>query len=178
MTTKNTSSMTDILTRQERQLAAGHWLLAAAPVAAQAQAEWQDAGAAWLQPGALFSAITVPARRVRAAAGVADAGQCAVVLAEALDGPVFCRTGVFGREPAYTVLLPASAARVWRVPGTVVHPPRAQLLVPAPGRCEPAGEGPWWVVPFDGPGLLCTPALLAAFLSRPSAPRDGEGGDA
>lgn len=87
-------------------------------------------------------------------------------LAGALDSPVFYRLGEFGPDAGYTVFLPASAARVCRVHGTVVLPPAVQFLVPAPDRLEPTTEAPWWMAPFDGLGTLCTPALLASLLAR------------
>ncbi|WP_225846876.1 LarC family nickel insertion protein [Streptomyces sp. HPF1205] len=79
---------------------------------------------------------------------------------------MFYRLNEFGPEAGYTVLLPTSASRVWRVRGTVVVPQVALVLVPAPDRCELAEDGPWWVVPPDGAGTLCTPALLASLLAR------------
>ncbi|MEE4543690.1 hypothetical protein V2S66_17140 [Streptomyces sp. V4-01] len=159
---------------QGRHIASGDWLLSAAPVRLEAIAQWRDAGSAWLVPGILFAAVTIAAGRVHEAAGVGRHGNGRVLLPEVLDGPVFHQERVFGRQAAYTVLLPGSAARRWRVPGTVVHPPAAQLLVPAPDRVQPVTDGPWWVVPFEGPGLLCTPAVLAGFLSGAHTP-GGEG---
>lgn len=60
--------------------------------------------------------------------------------------------------------------------GTVVLPPAALLLVPAPDRCEAAADTPWWVVPPDGSGTLCTPAFLASLLARRTT--SGAEGDA
>lgn len=150
-------------------MAGGHWLLSAAPTPSQARAEWADSGAAWLRPGALFTAITIQAGLIHRAVGKPAPEQSAPALAGALDGPVFYRLNEFGPDAGYTVLVPASAARIWRVPGTVVLPAAALLLVPAPGRCEAAADTPWWVVPLDGPGTLCTPTLLASLLARRTA---------
>jgi hypothetical protein len=38
---------------------------------------------------------------------------------------------------------------------------------PSPGcfARERAGVGPWWLVPPDGPGLLCPPDRLAALVA-------------
>lgn len=119
-----------VTTTAERRMAGGQWLLAAAPSAPQALAEWKDSGATWLRPG-----------------------------------PLFYEPEGFGREGTYVALVPASAALVWRVPGTVVHTPRALLLVPAPDRCAPGDGRPWWVVPLDGPGTLCSLGLLASLVA-------------
>lgn len=167
----------NICTTAERTLAAATWLLAAARSTAQAIAEWRDSGAAWMLPGALFAAVFVPAEVVHAALGVKGPRHAAALLSEELDGPVFYRPQALGRGDAYVVLLPASAARTWRAQCTVVHAPRALLLVPSPDRTEPSTREPWWVLPPDGPGTLCTPDLLASLVSRASAHRTGVGCD-
>lgn len=152
---------------------ANHWLLSAAPTPDQTRYGWPDSGAAWLRPGALFAAVIVRAGVMHEAVGEPGPERSVAALTDALDGPVFYRRGEFGPEAAYTVLLPASAARIWQVPDTVVLPPRALLLVPAPDRSTPNSEDPpWWVVPPDSSGSLCTPALLASLLSRRTAPVD------
>jgi hypothetical protein len=140
-------------------------LLGAAPTLDQARADWADWGATWLRPGVLFTAVTLSAGLIHQAVGKPGPVECAPALAGALDGPVFYRSNEFGPEAGYTVLLPASAARTWRVRGTVVLPSAALLLVPAPDRCEPVTGAPWWVVPLDVPGTLCSPGLLASLLS-------------
>ncbi|MCY0957761.1 hypothetical protein [Streptomyces sp. H27-H5] len=151
-----------LTTRSERRLASGHWLLAAAPSVSAANAAWKETGETWLQPSPLFTAVLVPASIVHAATGVDSPEECAPALQEALDGPVFYDPGAFRADGAYVVLLPASAATIWNVPSTTLHAPRALLLVPAPDRCEPVGDRPWWVLPLEGPGELCPPALLAS----------------
>jgi hypothetical protein len=153
-------------TRSEPQSAGGEWLLSAAPALDHARARWADAGMAWLRPGSLFTAVTVTARLIHEAVGRPGPQECASLLAAELDGPVFYRLGEFGPDAGYTVLLPASAARIWRVRGTVVLHSAALFLVPAPDRCEPAADAPWWVVPPGRLGTLCTPTLLASLLAR------------
>ncbi|BBA98382.1 hypothetical protein RVR_4539 [Actinacidiphila reveromycinica] len=153
-----------VTTQAERTLAAGHWLLAAAPLRAQAQAEWEEHGAAWLKPGVLFSALSIPAEVLHAAVGLDSPQACAGPLTEVLeDGPLFFRPDEFQGRGSYTALVPARVARL-RVPlpGVVTLPQCALLLVPAPNRTEPANGGPWWVTPLNGPGLLCSPERVAA----------------
>jgi hypothetical protein len=114
----------------------------------------------------VFAAVTVPAGLVHAAVGSQRAEECAAPLAEVLaGGPLFYQRERLASEDAYTALLPAGVGRIWGLRGTVAHPHRELILVPAPGRCEPAGEGPWWVVPPDSSGLLCPPDRLAALVT-------------
>ncbi|MFC5072934.1 hypothetical protein ACFPN0_15385 [Kitasatospora cinereorecta] len=155
-----------LTTRTERLTASGHWLLPAAPVLEDANADWKNKGSAWLRPGILFGAVILPASLVHAALGLDDPVTCAAPLAEGLEGgPVFCTPKGFGREGSYVALVPASASLAWDVPGSVSHPCRALLQVPAPDVIEPQEDGPWWVVPLDGPGLLCPPDRLAALVN-------------
>ncbi|WP_199570509.1 hypothetical protein [Streptomyces murinus] len=156
-----------VSTRAERQLASGHWLLAAAPLQPQARAEWEEHGAAWLRPGVLFCAVSIPASVLHAAVGLGSPQECAGPLAEALEfGPLFYSPEGFQREGSYTALLPARVARLREpIPGVVTLPQRALLLVPAPDVTEPVdGGGPWWVSPLDGPGLLCPPERVTALV--------------
>jgi hypothetical protein len=153
----------------------GHWLLAASPTPGQAAAEWADSGVAWLRPGGLFTAVIVRADVMHQAVGRPGPQECAPLLASELDGPVLYRQTEFGPEGGYTVLLPPSAAGIWRVTGTVVLPQKALLPVPAPDRLDPTEEPPWWVVAPDALGRLCTPALLASLLARLVLAPDGEG---
>ncbi|MFJ6659650.1 hypothetical protein ACIQNG_25350 [Streptomyces sp. NPDC091377] len=154
-----------VATSAERRAAGGEWLLAAAPAIPQAKTEWQDSGAAWLRPGRLFAAVAVNTGLVHTVLGVPGPEKAVKYLGETLDGPVFYREQVVRYESGYTALLPSSVAQNWRVPSTVVHPSRALLLVPAPDRCEPVDGEPWWAVPLDGPGQLCTPRLLALLVA-------------
>ncbi|MBM9506757.1 hypothetical protein [Actinacidiphila acididurans] len=128
---------------------------------------------------------TVPHRRTPTAASadivlerhesvVGTARQYVTAAPGASDGPVFHRPGEFGPGAGYTVLLPASAARIWWVHGTVVLPPAVRFVIPTPDRLEPTMEAPWWVVPLDGPDRLCTSALLASLLARPTTAVGGE----
>ncbi|WNI31510.1 hypothetical protein OG322_22735 [Streptomyces sp. NBC_01260] len=147
-------------------LASGHWLLSAAPVSAQAKAEWEESGAAWLRPSFLFAAVIVPAGVVHAAVGLDGPEACRAPLAEALEyGPLFYSPDDFSNEGSYTALVPGRVARLRPIPGVVMHPQRALLLVPAPGVTAPDDSGPWWVSPLDGPGLLCPPERVAALVA-------------
>lgn len=165
------------LASSEQRLAGGRWLSFAAPSPDGARADWACWGATWLRPGGLFTAVTVSACLVHAAAGKPGPRECAPFLGSVLDGPVFYQERQFGPEGGYTVLLPASAAGIWRVRGTVVLPSHALVLVPAPDQCAPVADFPWWVVPLDGPGMLCTPALLASLLARGVVAAGARGGD-
>ncbi|MGP3691290.1 hypothetical protein ACTVZO_42650 [Streptomyces sp. IBSNAI002] len=124
---------------------------------------WKQKGAAWLRPGGLFCAVLIPAAVMHTAAQGNSPQACAGRIAEVLEGPVFYDPSAFRQGGGYTVLLPASAALLWRVPGTVLHPSRRLLLVPAPDRCEPVDGRPWWVVPLERPGMLCAPQPVACF---------------
>lgn len=162
-----TGKFTAGTTRAERLLAAGHWLLESAPTRPQAKAAWDENGAAWLRPGVLFAAAVIRAGIVHAAVGLDSPEACAPALADVLEGgPLFYNAAGFGPEGSYTMLLPARVAQLPPMPGTVAHPQRALLLVPAPNATERTEGAPWWVSPLDGPGLLCPPdrvAVLAAF---------------
>jgi hypothetical protein len=159
-------SVTSLTTSSERALAGGHWLLPAAPDAQQGNADWKNGGAAWLRPGVLFGAVIIRVGLIHAALGLDDPVACALPLAEGLDGgPLFYSPDVFSREGAYTALVPASAAMAWNVHGSMGHHYRALLLIPVPDVIEPQEDGPWWVVPLDGPGLLCPPDRLAALVT-------------
>ncbi|WP_330248624.1 MULTISPECIES: hypothetical protein [unclassified Streptomyces] len=152
--------------RAERLLASGHWLLSAAPLRPHAKVEWRENGAAWLRPGALFAAVVIRAFVVHAAIGLDSPEACAAPLADALEGgPMFYDAEGFGREGSYTALLPARVAQLAPMPGTVAHPQRGLLLVPAPDVIERVETGPWWMTPLDGPGLLCPPDRIAALAS-------------
>ncbi|WP_329028138.1 hypothetical protein [Streptomyces sp. NBC_00690] len=163
-------------TGSERQAVGRPWLLAAAPSEPQAVREWQGSGAAWLRPGLVFTAVSVAASLVHAAVNVPGPEDVGAPLGLVLDGPVFYREQIFGREAGYTVLLLPSAGEIWRVAGSVVESPRALLLVPAPNRCEPDDHGPWWVLPPGGSGALCTPTLLASLIGvgRERIAREGD----
>lgn len=126
---------------------------------------FEDAGAAWLRPHPLFSAVVVRAGLLHAVLGTASPEESAAPLAELLDGPVFYSADACGLEAGYTVLLTVGAVRMWRMRGTTALDPTVLLLVPAPARQTPA-DGPWWVVPPDGPGALCTRTLLVSLLGR------------
>jgi hypothetical protein len=149
----------------DQRMAGGRWLLSATVEHGQARAAWAESGAAWVTPGGLCTPVTVQAGMVHLAVGKYDPRQCAPLLTSALDGPVFYQPRAFGDRAGYVVLLPVSARHTWRVRGTVVLPSRGQLLVPAPDRVEPSGENPWWVVPVDEQGTLCSPELLASLLA-------------
>lgn len=147
--------------RAERLLASGHWLLSAAPSIPQAQREWATNGAAWLRPGRLFSVATIDADVVHAAVGLDGPETCAGPLADAVAGPLFYTPKGAARAGSYTALMPVVVGEFRALPGLVMHPPRALLLVPAPEITAPTDEEPWWVLPLREPEMLCRPPLLA-----------------
>lgn len=168
---------TAITTANERRMASGHWLLAAADSIPDANARWKYDGEACLRTGALFTAVMISAAVVHSAIGETTPQRCAPRLRDALEGPVIFDPAACRQEGGYTALLPASAGRFWNVPSTTLYPARALLLVPAPERCAPVEDRPWWVVPLDGPAQLCSTALLASLASlgrRRLIPSDGE----
>ncbi|MDJ0460431.1 hypothetical protein [Streptomyces sp. H27-C3] len=135
-------------------MASCRWLLASAPVREQAKTDWETKGVAWLRPGLLYAAVTIPAGIIHAAVGVATVQECAEPLAEVLgEGPLFYEAQGFGSEDSYTALVLSWVAQIATPAGMVLHPPRALLQVPAPDVTEP-NEGLFWVVPMNSPGLL------------------------
>ncbi|MFF4385638.1 hypothetical protein ACFY0G_02410 [Streptomyces sp. NPDC001552] len=165
-----------ITTRTERQAAAGHWLLAASPLISRGLADWKDKGVTRLRPGIMFGAVSIPAALIHAALASTSPKESAAPLAEVLNGgPVFYEPDPGGEEDAYTALLHATAGAKWDRPDSVVHPYRALLQVPAPYRCGPGDDPslPWWVVPIDGPGLVCPPDRLAALVACGREALDG-----
>lgn len=148
------------------RMESGFWLLSAAPSLHQTRTDWAEKGAAWLRPGLVFAAVSVPAALMHAAVGKQSPQECAAQLAEALQGgtSLFYSPAGFGPDGAYTALLPPGVGDEWGLPGTVAHPQQALLLVPSPDRCEPAEDGPWWVVGADAPIMVCLPDRLAALV--------------
>ncbi|WP_328951330.1 hypothetical protein OG778_30260 [Streptomyces sp. NBC_00184] len=164
-------------TRRERELAAGHWLLSASSDMRQSRADWRNKGAAWLQPGMLFGAVVVPEGLVHDALGLDGPDGCARPLAEHLEGgPLFYSPGGFGQQGSYTALVSASIAMSWRTRGSLGHHYRAAILIPSPHVTEPDGDRPWWVVPLDGPGVLCRATPLSALVMAGRRARDRPGG--
>lgn len=151
------------LHRMNRLVEFGAWLMLTSPSEGQTRTEWYQAGAGWLRPGDQWSAVVVPALLVHAAVGRPGPQESAPLLAT-LDGPVFYRPGVCGRDAAYTALLDVKDGREWDVPGTRVNSSNAMVLVPAPGAVRaPGGGRPWWVVPGYG-SWWCEAGRLAALV--------------
>ncbi|MFH9197205.1 hypothetical protein ACH4KO_06805 [Streptomyces anulatus] len=151
---------------RERTLAGEHWLLGAASSVRAARADWAEDGTTFLSPGALFGAVLVRAAVVHAALLVDDPVKCADPLRTRLGGgPVFYAERKFGREAGYVALVSASVAKMWTAPGSVAHHRTALLEVPDPWHVRPDQGAAWWVVPLDGPGVLCDPQPLATLIS-------------
>ncbi|WP_406411134.1 hypothetical protein OG923_20710 [Streptomyces halstedii] len=163
-TTGAAASRVGVTTRAESPMPSGHWLLSAAPSIPQAQLEWATNGAAWLRPGGVFSAATGEEGIVHAAVGLDSPEKCAGPLADAVTGPLFYTPRGAARAGSYTALMSAVVGELQALPGLVMHPPRALLLVPAPETTAPTDGGPWWVLPVRGPEVLCRPSLLAGLV--------------
>ncbi|MEU4180751.1 hypothetical protein [Streptomyces sp. NPDC026589] len=156
-----------VSTGAERSLASGHWLLGAAASVRRARSDWADCGTTFLTPGALFGAVIIQASVVHASLLLDDPERCAAPLRTLLGGgPVFYAERRFGREAGYVALVPTPVAMTWSVPGSVAHYRKATLEVPAPQNVRPDHGPAWWVVPLDGPGVLCDPQPLATLVSQ------------
>ncbi|MEV7116342.1 hypothetical protein ACIA8M_05005 [Streptomyces anulatus] len=150
-----------------RSLASEHWLLGAATSVRRARSDWADCGTTLLTPDDLFGAIIIQAPVVHASLLLDDPERCAAPLRARLGGgPVFYAERRFGPEAGYVALVSGSAAMTWSVPGSVAHYRQATLEVPAPNNVRPDQGRAWWVVPLDGPGVLCDPQPLATLVSQ------------
>lgn len=144
-------------------MAPGRWLLACCANGPRTYGQWDQAGALWLCPGAVFTVAVVTAEVVHAAVDETSPEEAAEGLASLLmNAPVFFDPSMFSGSGAYVFLLPAGAAQGWAPVGVVVSGPRTQVRVPAPEVCERSESGPWWVVAPGGPELLCAPEMVAA----------------
>ncbi|GHF77950.1 hypothetical protein GCM10017667_01620 [Streptomyces filamentosus] len=149
--------------RENREAAVETWLLLASPDAQKAQREWRRDGLTLLRCGGLFSAVRIPAAIIHAAAGTEDPRELTDVLGDALDGPVFYDRS--GRQ--FYALTPHSTARLWRVPDIECLGSDFFLGVPATSVTEPDPRyRAWWVVPMDGPAVLCVPDAVVCFVQR------------
>ncbi|MFE7330767.1 hypothetical protein ACFU8W_38670 [Streptomyces sp. NPDC057565] len=152
--------------RQERELAVGHWLLTAAPDMNEARDQWATRGIALLRCGGTFAAIRIPAGIVQAAAGTEDPKRIGVYLDEAVHGPVFIDMS----SQRYYALVPASTSRLpqWadrQVPEAECLGSGCFLGVPRPQRTEPEMFRSYWCVPMDGPGALCSPDAVSQLVT-------------
>jgi hypothetical protein len=144
----------------DRELAVGHWLLAAADRRNEARMQWGEHGITLLRCGTLFSAVRIPEGIVHAAAGTGEAAGVDAYLAMALlQGPVIHDP----RQGRYYALVPASTAARWRAPGTDCLGRGWHLGVPRPDVNQDASDVwcPYWSVPMPSPGELCLPGAVA-----------------
>jgi hypothetical protein len=156
-----------IFTRRERELAAAHWLLAAASDAGRACAEWAEQGVALLRCGVLFAAVRIPETLVYAAAGTNAWQDVAGFLAEAPSGgPAF----VHPRGGNYYALTAGSVARCWPYGDAVCLGGDTYLGVPATDRNAPTPAfDAYWAVPMGAPGTLCAAGDVAQLVSSGQA---------
>lgn len=160
----------------EREEAVSEWLAAAAPKAAEAYADWTEAGVTVLPCGGTISAVRVPAAIVYAAVGTREPGRVSEYLAEALHGgPVIAGSD----GTLYYVLVPPSAALRRRPPDTAFFGRTARLVVPRPDLTDSGqhGRSSYWAVPMGGPGNLCSPDAVWQLVTVGRYRKSAEGAD-
>lgn len=156
-----------VMTRAERMLAVENFLLAAAQDPATARDHWAVGHNVLVRCGGLFTAVRISGHIVRAAAGSDDRAAVDAYLADALHGgSVFTEAGL----ARYYVLVPASTAHHWRLPGGECLQRNYYLGVPAPRYTEYEEGFPYWPVPMDSPSELCDPVLVSNLVLRGSPP--------
>ncbi|WP_326811613.1 hypothetical protein [Streptomyces scopuliridis] len=139
--------------------AIARWLTSSSRAPAVAHEAWQGRRPAMLRTGKPYDAVRMPLALVHAAAGSSAPNVVAGVLAEALDGPVICHPGVW-----YYALVPPGTCETWQAAEAVVRGPGAWLGVPGPDRTEPTPVTPYWAVPVEQAGKLCTAEAVAELL--------------
>ncbi|MEV6419906.1 hypothetical protein [Streptomyces sp. NPDC051662] len=135
------------------------WLTSSSQAPAVAHEAWQDGRPAMLRTGNPYDAVRMPLTLVHAAAGSRAPDVVAGVLAEVLDGPVICQPGTW-----YYALVPPGTCETWRSATALVRGPGAWLGIPRPDRTEPAPVTPYWAVPVEQAGKLCSAAAVAELL--------------
>ncbi|WP_432198888.1 hypothetical protein [Streptomyces sp. bgisy027] len=162
-----------IATQHEREAAVTTWLLCSAQPEGRdrVRQQWREGGIALLKCGAVFAAVRMKGRLVRAAAGVDENSELKKIdafLARALfGGPVFVDT----HSGNYYALVPPSTQRR-REWAAHRHSPEAECLgrdsylgVPRAGFTEPNHHWCYWSVPMDGPGDLCTVEAISQLVT-------------
>ncbi|PVE04653.1 hypothetical protein Y717_10685 [Streptomyces scopuliridis RB72] len=139
--------------------AIARWLTSSSRAPAVAHEAWQNDRPAMLRTGRPYDAVRMPRSLVHAAAESSAPDVVAAMLAEVLDGPVICHPGAW-----YYALVPPETCRSWRAAEAVVRGPGAWLGIPRPDRTEPTPVTPYWAVPVEQVGKLCTAEAVAELL--------------
>ncbi|MCL7377499.1 hypothetical protein [Streptomyces sp. 35G-GA-8] len=135
------------------------WLTSSSPTPAAAHEAWQHDRPAMLRTGGPYDAVRMPLVLVHAAAESRAPDVVAGVLAEVLDGPVICHPCHW-----YYALVPPGTCETWRSAEAVVRGRGGWLGIPRPDRTEPTPVTPYWAVPVEQAGRLCSAAAVAELL--------------
>ncbi|WP_244317934.1 hypothetical protein [Streptomyces chryseus] len=122
-----------------------------------AQMEWSNQRVAMLPLGSRFDAVRMPVEIVHAAAASSDWQTVSGFLAETLNGPV-----IHDPYAWYYALVPPRTTVTWTSPFSRCVGRGAWLGVPRTDRLTP--RGPYWAVPMERAGDLCSPAAVAALV--------------
>ncbi|MGW6774143.1 hypothetical protein ACWGBX_27495 [Streptomyces sp. NPDC055037] len=144
------------------------WLTSSSPAPAVAHEAWRDGRPAMLRTGNPYDAVRMPRTLVHAAAGNSAPDVVTDMLAEILDGPVICHPNLW-----YYALVPPETCKTWRSAEAVVRGPGAWLGVPRPDRTQPAPVTPYWAVPVEQAGKLCSSDAVAELLQAGRARLEG-----
>ncbi|MFE7123897.1 hypothetical protein [Streptomyces sp. NPDC057617] len=147
------------MTTRTTETAITRWLLSSSHIPDIARADWQDGRPAVLRTGGAYDAVRMPQELVHAAVGCTGPDQVSAALAEALDGPVICQPGSW-----YYALVPAGTCGTWRSPLGVVRGTGGWLGIPRTDRSEPTAVAPYWAVPVQTAGKLCSADAVAELL--------------
>ncbi|RYJ26494.1 hypothetical protein CU044_3787 [Streptomyces sp. L-9-10] len=135
------------------------WLTSSSPHPAVAREAWHAARPAMLRTGVPYDAVRMPLALVHAAAESSAPDVVAGVLAEVLDGPVICHPRHW-----YYALVPPGTCETWRSAEAVVRGRGGWLGIPRPDSTEPTPATPYWAVPVEQAGKLCSAAAVAKLL--------------
>ncbi|MBT2401144.1 hypothetical protein [Streptomyces sp. ISL-100] len=131
------------------------WLAHAHELPLTAETEWSDHNVAVLPLGNRFDAVRLPTEIVHAAAASDEQQKITGFLAEVIRGPV-----VHDPYAWYYALVPPQTTETWRAPFATCLGRGSWLGVPRADRITPVG-GPYWAVPMERAGDLCSPATVA-----------------
>ncbi|MFI6347237.1 hypothetical protein [Streptomyces sp. NPDC050560] len=146
---------------QDERRPTADWLASAHLHPAEVHRAWErPGGVAPLPCGVVFTAVSLPALIVHAAAGTAVPHTVRARLGERLGGPVI-------HDPAharYYPLVPADTAKSWHRTVAYVRclEPEQHLDAPAPSATQLSGQVPYWAVAPVEPERLCDPAAVKA----------------
>ncbi|MFE4370506.1 hypothetical protein ACFRMN_20135 [Streptomyces sp. NPDC056835] len=148
--------------------AIARWLTSSSPHRAVAHEAWQGGRPAMLRTGGAYDAVKMPLTLVHAAAESSAPDVVAGVLAEVLNGPVICHPRHW-----YYALVPPGTCETWRSAEAVVRGRGGWLGIPNPDHTEPTPVTPYWAVPVEQVGKLCTAEAVAELLRVSRARLEG-----